>query len=1389
MMRRVLAISLFLLLPATVFSFQQQIRFERISIENGLSHVQVTAITQDQSGFMWIGTVDGLNRYDGYDFVVHKSDPTDPSSLSDSDIRTIAEDNFGNLWVGTRAGLNRFDRGPASFIRYLHDPTFASTIGSDEVNVVYVDHEGVVWIGTQAGLDRYDHATDSFTRFQFDRENLPRSIAQGPVVAIYEDQQNVLWVATRDNTHGALDSFDRTTSRFTHHYGCPMKDHGDCTIPLGGLEGHRPIATDINGIYRDLDGAFWLATDSGIVKETTDGYLESYKFIPDDLQTLSNDRVLAPVEDLGRTLWFGTKGGGLNRIGEVRPVNWIDSGGSNKHQVPDDPRWTSIFERFRHDPADPHSLSSDQISAVFEDRFGVIWIGTADAGLNKFHPDGMNFGYYKHLPENSNSLTDNLVSAVAEDQSGILWIGTQSGGLNKVDRASSKVTRYTNIEGDASSLPAGAIDTLFVDEANNLWVGNQSGLSRYNRNNNTFENINVYPFGPSILPVFSIAEYPAGVLWLGTSGMVARYDIASQEYEYLIPDSDAESTLLGNVFGPIIVDATDKIWIGTINAGVNQLDPKTGEIQHFRSELDNNNRISDNHVTSIFETKDGAMWFGTRRGLDKLDVTAGTFSHYTIADGLPAMHVVDMTADKHGDLWITTDSAGVGRLDMDSDTFKHYNVISGLQGNSNNRGAAITTRSGEIVLGGSNGFNMFRPSDITDGVDRPAIALAGIQAADEATFKFAALNYANPAQTTYAYMLEGYDQDWKAVNATQRTASYQSIEPGEYTFRVRARLLNGDWGENNASFELSVLPPMWQTTYAYFIYATFLAASTILFFKMRSRALIERAELLKTKVAERTRQIGDNEKIIQHQADHLEELLQVKEKFFANISHEFRTPLTLILGPIERLIKSTSNAKDSQHLRMIRSNSRRLLRLVDQLLGLSRLSTEEPLTKSAQPLLPVVENIVRSFQPLAQEKKIALDVVDSDGLWVLCSPDALEKILLNLVSNAIKYTRPRGWIKVRVTANGGDMVKLSVSDSGIGISSKFHDAVFERFFRIDDSGEATPGAGLGLALVKELTQSYGGSIELESSPGQGTTVSVLLPRQEVGPNEDLLLSPVVTSKLIPLEVAASGHRDAQGNGHGNGQGNGQESLLIVEDNLDMQEYLVSLLSDTYHCQVAGNGESGVNLALESIPDLVLCDVMLPRMDGFMLSETLKTNELTSHIPIVLLTGRGDSDSRLKGLREHVDDYLTKPFSDEELSLRIANLLAARKAMKRKFSRLLFDGTVVSSDMSAKDLQFLNKLQAILQRHHGDADFRVDRMSGEMAMSDRQLQRKLKAITDNSPAEYLRSFRLHMAMKQLKQGQQVGLVAEAVGFSSSAYFASCFKAEFGATPSEFQQTFN
>ena len=644
--------------------------------------------------------------------------------------------------------------------------------------------------------------------------------------------------------------------------------------------------------------------------------------------------------------------------------------------------------------------------------------------------------------------------------------------------------------------------------------------------------------------------------------------------------------------------------------------------------------------------------------------------------------------------------------------------------------------------------------------------------------------------TRYAYKLEGVDEDWIETGASKRFATYTMVPPGNHVLQVKASNPDGSWSDQINSIQLTVLPPWWQTWWAYSLYVIVFVLMLFVYIRLRTIGLTRKAEVLEKTVEERTAQIREHEKQIQYQAEHLEELLHLKEKLIANISHEFRTPLTLISGPVKRMLNTSDSPENISRLQMVKRNSERLLRLVDQLLGLARLGAEEPLTQSMQPLTSMARMITESFQATAEEKDLKLSMEPGDELWVNCSADALEKILLNLLSNAIKYTPAGGRITVNTALNENDRVALSVNDTGVGIAEKDQQAIFERFHRIDDSAEAVPGAGIGLALVKELAEAHDGKIHLHSRTGEGTRIVVTLPRSKFTPVAEEISRVAVNDEAIALEIESLKRPSDAGLRQAPDQGiDDRPRILVVEDNVDMQNYLVELLSEDYHCDVAGDGQQAVETAFEYIPDLVLCDVLLPKMDGFQVSHALRNDERTSHIPIIMLTARSDRDSRLEGWKEHVDAYLTKPFDDEELKLRISNLLEIRDILKSRFSSQFFEETKSGHSLIKGENGFIEKLECVLEQHHVDPEFGLVQMASEVFMSPRQLQRKLKAIAGHSPTEFLRSYRLRKARDLLRSGKQVALAADAVGFSTPNYFTNCFKAQFGHTPTEYQQQFH
>ncbi|MFC1775746.1 two-component regulator propeller domain-containing protein [Pseudomonadota bacterium] len=1390
----VVLLSIFMLPGAN--AWQKNIRFDRITIDQGLPDQFVHSIAQDSQGFMWFATANGLAKYDGYRFTVYKHGPDDPDSLSSNQVITVYVDRQGALWVGTDDGLDRFNREQESFTHFKHDPEDLTSIGGKVVPTIFEDHEGVLWVGHWfAGLSKFDRPSGTFTRYRHDPDD-SKSLPAGAVREIYEDRSGVLWIGTHAfGGVGDLARFEPETENFSRFFTCDPKQ-SQCAQPLSSND--RPPVSQVSEIFEDQAGNMWIGVNDLVRYDPDSNTYIRYFHDPEVLNSpLGNSITGEIVEDSTGRLWFADSFKGLTSF---------------------DPM-TQTFNHYRHDPANPDSIGSNRLFTLYQDQGGIIWVASYDNGLSKFDPHSLAFGHYKHEPNDPNSLSPHFNGVFAEDQNGQLWVA--GNGLSKIDRSSGIVSTYQHDPDNPTSLHNNDIRSMHTARSGLLWIGTADGLSQFDTETETF---NYYPVFPGIVDsnspqpgdvsVISISEDPAGFLWLGTQTTISHFDPATGTVIHYLANADRSEAPHGDQFDNSMAGDDGTVWFTSQSAGLNRFDPRTRVFTHYIHDPENPDSLPQGALDAIWQDQYGAIWVGTMSGLGQLDPENGVFKRYTGNGNFPKGRVNEIMSDGSGNLWIGTHSEGLWKLNPVTGGFTAYDVNDGLARGPISRG--LLSQSGELIFGTSGGINIFDPETLVEQHQDTTVVITDFLLLNEPvpvsrearetplvkhinvttdialtykdylfSFEFAALNDFNPMATRYAYMLEGFDKDWIETDASRRVATYTNIPSGEYVLHLKARNRDGSWSLNNPSIRLSILPPWWQTLWAYGLYVLAFLFALFAYIRLRTLSITRRAQLLEQTVEERTAQIREHEEHIQHQAEDLEELLHLKEKLITNISHEFRTPLTLILGPAKRLLRKTENREDQPHLQLIKRNSQRLLRLVDQLLGLARLGAEEPMVRSPQSLTTVVKAITESFQVLAKEKDLQLTLEQADELWVSCAPDVLDKILLNLLSNAIKYTPAGGHVTVGTVVNG-DMVELSVSDTGVGISEQDQQSVFERFHRVDDHGEGIPGAGIGLALVRELVEDCDGQIQLESKPGEGTTFTVSLPRCELAPGTDEIERTAVNLEAVELEVESITQTDAVPIPATDHIANDKPLILIVEDNLDMQNYLVQLLSDTYCCDVAADGQQALDKAFESIPDLLLCDVMLPILDGFQVTHALREDERSSHIPIIMLTARDDRDSRMEGLQEKVDDYLTKPFDDEELKLRIANLLDIREILKIRFSSQFFEENKSDSVFNEKENGFMGKLEHVLDEHHADAEFDLTRMAMNMHMSTRQLQRKLKAITGHNPTEFLRSYRLRKARELLKTGTQVGLTANVVGFSSISYFTRCFKAQFAQTPTDYQQ---
>lgn len=790
-----------LIVPGVPHARSNHIIFSEISIEEGLSQSIVSCLVQDSRGFMWFGTEDGLNRYDGYRVRVLRHDPYDANSLSYNEILSILEDRSGMLWIGTfHGGLNRYDPIAERFTHYRHDPADPNSLSHNIVRVICEDQDGRLWIGTDGGLNRLDPGTGQFVRYLHDPDD-PASLSNDAILAIAEDRDGTLWIGTDG---GGLERYDADRDAFVHD----RADRGG----TGGL-----VDETVRAICEDAAGELWIGTDRGLVRLDRQGNrLERYVNDPQDPHSLGNDQVYAIYETRSGVLWVGTDGGGLNRLN----------------------RATGKFTRYVSDSNDDTSITYDQIRAIYEDRSGVIWIGTYGGGVNRFDTKQKAFLLYKPVPNDPNSLSHDIVWSICEDDDGYLWIGTHGGGLDRLDRRTGQYVHHRHDDADPGSLSHDIVRTVCEDRSGRLWVGtNGGGVCRYDRAAGTFTAYRHDPADPNSLShdeVRSVYEDRSGVLWVGTNGGgLNRFDRATGRFERYRHDPTDPRSLSNDFVRVIYEDTRGLFWIGTQGGGLNRFDRGEGTFTSYRADPDDADSISNDFIFSIHEDAEGILWLGTwGGGLNRFDVEREKFRCYTTVDGLASNAIYGTLEDEVGRLWMSTNN-GLSRFDPRTKTFRNYSVEDGLQSNEFNGGSFFQSTSGEMFFGGIHGFNAFHADSLQDNPYIPQIAIISFRKMNREvelgrpifdveelvlshrdyifSFEFAALDYTVPGKNRYAYRMVGLHDDWIMTDADQRSATFTSLDPGRYTFMVKGSNNDGVWNEEGASILITITPPFWRT--------------------------------------------------------------------------------------------------------------------------------------------------------------------------------------------------------------------------------------------------------------------------------------------------------------------------------------------------------------------------------------------------------------------------------------------------------------------------------------------------------------------------------------------------------------------------------------------------
>jgi signal transduction histidine kinase/ligand-binding sensor domain-containing protein len=1063
-------------LPGAVFAPAPQdqtstIRFERIAAEDGLSQNAVLAIWQDHRGFMWFGTEGGLNKYDGYQFIVYRHDPDDPLTLSDDFVSSIYEDRNGNLWVGTRNGLNRFDRATGTFTRYQHDPDNPQSLGGTWVVAIYGDHEGTLWVGIEdGGLDQLDRNTGTFTHYRHDADN-PNTLSDDTVRAIHEDSSGYMWIAT----HSGLNRFDRAAGTFIHYQHDP-----DDPQSLSGDQ--------VSAIFEDHQGALWIGTEDGGLNQfdrSSETFIR-YQHDPDDPRSLSHDRVRAILEDSTGRLWVGTQNG-LNML----PPAQADE--------------RDQFIRYRHSASDLHSLSTNPIWSIYEDRTGILWFGTYGGGLSKYNRTTSQFALYQHNPDVPNSLSENMIWSICEDRSGNLWIGTFNGGLNKLDRDSGTFTAHRHDPEDPASLGSDDVRALLEDRQGILWVGtNGGGLAQFVPRTGTFVHYRHDPDDPNSLSedrVTVLYEDKAGNLWVGTrDGGVNRLDRATETFTRYQHDPDDGSSLSDDRVWSLYEDRSGALWVGTLG-GINVLDVATGQFVRYLHDPDDPQSLSNDQVFSLYEDPADAVWIGTwGSGLDRFDPATQTFAHYTERDGLPDNVIYGIEVDSQGFLWLST-NRGLSKFDPRAETFQNYDVRNGLQNNEFNVGAHFTSESGEMFFGGIEGFNAFYPERVTGNPHVPPIVVTSFSKLNEVvrrdlspnehiqlsykdnfiSFEFAALDYTAPDKNEYAYMLEGQNQDWVYAR-THRHVDYTNLRGGDYVFRVKGSNNDGVWNEEGVAITVTVTPPVWETWWFRGIVLLVLVGGAISGYRLRVRSIEARRRELERQVKERTAELSRTNALLQQEIaerERMEEALARQAAGAAVAAERSRLARELHDAVSQTLFSASLIAEVLPRLwERNQDEGRRRLEEIRQLTR-GALAEMRTLLLELRPSALIEAELGDLLRQLAESitgrarVPVRLEVQGEPSCSLPSDLKvAMYRIAQESLNNVAKHAEAsQATISLRCEA---ERVELQISDDGRGFDL-----------------ENVPVESLGLGIMRERAEAIGAEMTIESEVGRGTVVTVV----------------------------------------------------------------------------------------------------------------------------------------------------------------------------------------------------------------------------------------------------------------------------------------------------------
>lgn len=1305
---------LFLLLLLLTLNFGSRAQttnyyFNHLRVEDGLSQNTVWCILQDSHGFMWFGTKDGLNRYDGYQFRQFRHTINSTKGLCNNFIRSLFEASDGKIWIGTSQGVDIYDPANEQFT-HLEAATPDGTRITGEINDIKADKQGNIWIAVNwQGLFRYNTSNGILTLFQHDPTD-QGGLSSPNVWSLTLDSDGILWAGAHS---GGLNKFDPKSQKFTHIEINGTDDiykvvsNGNDILVGTGKSGLWIVDKDSHSVQQLLSGLFvrdimpldkehlWIATESGVViYNTISKQTNTIQKSITDRYSISSNAVYCIYRDRDQALWIGTYFGGVNYLSTNN----------------------GIFDKFY--PTSSNGFSGSAVREFAKADDGKLWIGTEDAGLYRFNPQDNSFESYPQISYHN-------IHGICTDGDK-LWVGTFTAGLNILDTKTGAVKIFKSSISDTNSISDNNIFSIYRTRSGDIWVGTIHGLNLYDRQNGHFKRI---------------------------------------------------SEVGANAFiHDIIEDNNGVMWFATYNTGVFSYNPRKKSWKQYRNNPLDSNSLCYDRVLTIFQDIDDNLWFGTEGGgVSRYNSASDQFTNFNSTNGLPNNVIYKILEDDNHNLWLSS-NLGLAMLNTKQNQFITYTTTNGLLNDQFNYKSGIKTDDGRLYFGSIVGFVSFDPRKFTLSENIPPVVLTNMQLFNQdievgvegsvlqnsllytnrivlnhtqttMSFDFAALSYNASNKNRYSYRMNGYQDQWTELPTNQRI-TYANIPPGQYMLEIRGSNSDGIWNEVGARLEIEIRPPIWLTTYAYLLYGLIICLAIWL----TIRHFINRI------------------KIRNHQ--HLAAMSHAKEQalyrakidFFTNIAHEIRTPLTLIKAPFEQIVRQKlSEDEYTENTKIIQSNINRLLNLVNQLLDFRKMENDRyTLFIMQTDINLIIDNVLVQFRQIIREKELEL-VLDlpSEPIVAYVDSEALTKIVTNLIANAVKFASSKIVISLQMSDNRSFLIRIE--NDGAIIPGAYRRTIFDPFVQVHQATSGQ-GTGLGLPLVRRMVELHEGSVVIDDSVAELNSLVVTIPLGE---------ATMVENKEFLMDLS-------------NRIGSSTEvaEILVVEDDQTLAGFIASMLSKIFTIHIASDGVQALEILDLGNIQLVITDVMMPRMDGMELSRRMKESLHYSHIPIIMLTAKSSTDSRIQGLECGVDAYLEKPFSPEHLVVQIYNLLENRAKLRESLARNPLVATTSLATTKA-DEEFLKQVTDLIHENIADELFSIDQLAASLCMSRSSLHRKIKGIAQMTPNDFIRLIRLKKAAEYLQMNRyRIGEISFIVGFRSPSYFTKCFQQQFGVLPKDF-----